>query len=87
MLWWGFLLLMLVVGGETPTPLHEPNGPCHREDDNVCRHHCHHQFCLCGKGCNYRCKFDKDEHCGDRCIMGCFAQHARCVNRCQEDDS
>ena len=68
----------------TISSAHEPDGKCHRPDDNECRHPCHHRFCECSNECEPKCRVGGNP-CLNRCIMDCFREHAECVNQCPED--
>lgn len=56
---------------------------CHRDDDNECRHSCHHDYCNCAENCSINvCKTHR-EKCNS-CHMTCFNKHAECIGKCNE---
>ena len=57
------------------SPMHGPDGDCHRpyKDPSDCRHPCDHALCDCVKECEE----------GDRvCWNGCLTDHAGCYKTC-----
>jgi hypothetical protein len=85
-------ILFVILSGiavSSPTPLHEPDGNCHRPydepttEEDRCRHACDHELCACDKECEKTCKGDKE--CHAKCAFGpCLTKHGQCNQKCEE---